>query len=71
MDIFSYAMKLEEEGIKLYSEALSMTANTDLQNILIMLIDQEKRHKALFEYMKDSSEVDVSIQKYECARYSF
>ena len=60
MDAFDYAKRMELDGIRLYEEELNRTKNPGLKTILNMLIQQEKKHYDLFDFMSKSTDVDMT-----------
>jgi rubrerythrin len=52
MNIFEYAMKMEEEGEEYYRQLAQQTANEGLQTILTMLADEEVKHYNTLERMQ-------------------
>jgi rubrerythrin len=44
MDIFAFAMKMEQDGEAFYRDLAKKTANTGIANILEMLADEELKH---------------------------
>jgi rubrerythrin len=52
-EILHFALKTEENAYKLYSAAAEMTDNPKLKNMLLVLADVEKGHKARIEAIYD------------------
>lgn len=52
MDIYAYAMQLEQDGERYYREIAAQTTNMGIRNILNMLADAEVRHYQIFQQMK-------------------
>ena len=52
-EILHFALKTEENAYKLYTAAAEMTDNPKLKNMLLVLADVEKGHKARIEAMYD------------------
>ncbi len=59
MDIYAYAMEMEQDGERYYREAASQAKSEGIRNILTMLADAEVRHYETFRRMKDSEAVVV------------
>ncbi len=47
-DLFDIAVKMEENGKNVYSNALKHTGNRDLKSLLQWMIDEEDRHSKWF-----------------------
>lgn len=60
LESYKIARHLEEEGVKFCSEKLKSTDNEDLKKVLSFLLNEEKRHRKIFEdrisEIKDKSE---------------
>jgi len=54
MNIYKYAMKMEKDGENYYSELVTKTDDTGLQNILKMLANDEVKHYKIIEQMMKS-----------------
>jgi len=54
MDVFDYAMKMEEEGEDYYRELAEKCGNSSLKGILNMLADEEVKHYNVLEEMKNN-----------------
>ncbi|MBN2324529.1 MAG: ferritin family protein [Spirochaetes bacterium] len=52
MDIFEYAMKMEQDGRKFYLELAENAENTGIRRILQMLADDELKHYNVLREMK-------------------
>jgi rubrerythrin len=52
-EILVFAMKAEEQAARLYSEASHMTDVPELQRMLLMLANEEKKHKFNLESLYD------------------
>jgi len=53
MDIFNFAMQLEEKGEQYYRELAERTKNEVCGNIFNMLAEDEKKHYNVFKNMKE------------------
>ena len=51
MNVYEYAMKVEEEGEKYYRDLAQKTDDAGLKQVLTMLADEEVKHYATFEAM--------------------
>lgn len=49
MDVYDYAMQLEQDGESYYREGAKLSANKGLSRILTMLADAEVRHYNVFK----------------------
>lgn len=49
LDVYRFALELEQKSIDLYTEMLGQADNDQNQNLLQFLIGQEKQHFTLFE----------------------
>ena len=52
MDIFEYAMQMEKDGEDYYRQLAQQTKNEGLKTILIMLADEEVKHRNVIGKMK-------------------
>jgi len=52
MDVYDYAMKMEEDGRALYLHLAEKTTIEGVKNIFRMLADDEQKHYEIFESMK-------------------
>ncbi len=52
-EILIFAMKEEERAYRLYQQAETMTTDPDLKEMLLMLANEEKRHKFKLEALYD------------------
>jgi rubrerythrin len=52
-EILIFAMKEEERAVQLYQRAETMTSDPDLKQMLLMLANEEKRHKFKLEALYD------------------
>lgn len=53
MDIFKFAMKMEQEGKKYYEVLVEKTNNQGLKNIFMMLAKDEDNHCKIVENLKE------------------
>ncbi len=53
MDIFEYAMKMEQDGKAFYEEQAAKTDLAELKNILLELAADEQKHYNIFRAMKE------------------
>ncbi len=53
MDIYEYAMKMEEDGRQFYLELAEKSADSGIKSILKMLADDEKKHYETIEKIRD------------------
>jgi rubrerythrin len=53
MNIFEYAMKMEEDGRAFYLEHAEKTDSPQLKKILQQLADDESKHYAIFKALRD------------------
>lgn len=58
MEIFEYAMKMEEDGRAFYLEHAEKTQNTGLKSILVELAEDELKHYNMYKAMRDSRSVE-------------
>ncbi|MFH2035367.1 MAG: ferritin family protein [Candidatus Zixiibacteriota bacterium] len=56
MDVFEFAMKMEDDGRQYYLSHAEKTSNPSLKNILLELADDELRHYNIFKSMKNNEE---------------
>ena len=59
MNIMEFAKKKEQFSIDLYTELAGKTADTGLKNILLMLIEEEKKHYKIVSEMAKDMPVEV------------
>jgi rubrerythrin len=52
-EILVFAMKAEEKAVRLYSEASHLTDAPEIQRMLLMLANEEKKHKFNLESLYD------------------
>ncbi len=52
-EILIFAMKEEERAFRLYRQAETMTSDPELKRMLLMLANEEKRHKFALEALYD------------------
>ena len=71
MDIFEFAMKMEEDGKKYYLELSGIATDEGIQNILKMLAADEDKHFAVIKQMKEEQTVMVETRVLEKARNIF
>ena len=57
MEVFEFAMKMEQDGKKYYLNQAEKTDLPELKNILFQLADDEEKHYLLFKAMHDGKEV--------------
>ncbi|RME24194.1 MAG: hypothetical protein D6800_08980, partial [Candidatus Zixiibacteriota bacterium] len=53
MDIFEYAMKMEEDGRNFYIEQAEKAEVPELKKLLLELADDEAKHYRIFKAMKE------------------
>ena len=58
MDIFEYAMKMEEDGRSFYLQHVEKTNNVGLKSILLELAEDEAGHYNIFKAMRDDQPVE-------------
>jgi rubrerythrin len=58
MEIFEYAMKMEEDGRAFYLEHAEKTRNTGLKSILVELAEDELKHYNIYKAMRDSQSAE-------------
>jgi rubrerythrin len=56
-EVLDIAIRLEENGERLYREALAYVTDQSLRDTLVWLAEQEQQHRNRFMEMKDSSKV--------------
>jgi rubrerythrin len=54
MDIFDFAMKMEEDGRIFYEKQAAATSAPELKEILLTLAEEEKNHYQYFKRLKDN-----------------
>lgn len=59
MTILEFAMQMEQDGEKHYRNLASSLEDTGLKTIFTMLADEEAEHFKIFQYLKDTTPVDV------------
>ena len=55
MDIFSFAIKMEQDGEKFYREMADQINEKGIRNILLMLADDEVKHAQAIERIQSHS----------------
>ena len=63
MDIYEFAMKMEEDGESYYRELATKTVDNGLKNIFTMLADAELVHHNILKKMKENEKVKVAHTK--------
>jgi rubrerythrin len=63
MDIYEFAMKMEQDGEKLYRQLASQAADPGIRRILTSLADDEVKHYNIVKGMRDSVSVDMPPSK--------
>lgn len=71
MDIFEFAMKMEEDGKNYYLELSGKATDEGIQNILKMLAADEDKHFAVIKRMKEEQSVMVETRVLEKAKNIF
>ena len=71
MDIFEFAMKMEEDGKNYYLELAGKASDEGLQNILKGLAADEEKHFAVLKQMKDEQPVMVETNILDKAKNIF
>lgn len=57
MNVFDFAMKMEEDGKAYYEKLARQTSLQGLKNIFLRLAEDEQKHYEIFETLKNSGEV--------------
>lgn len=60
MKLFDVAIKMEAEGAAFYRDLAKKSPSEGFKNIFTMLAEDEDRHRATFEAMKENSEIPAS-----------
>ncbi|HBD93170.1 MAG: hypothetical protein A2015_01375 [Spirochaetes bacterium GWF1_31_7] len=63
MDFIDVAILMEIEGENFYRDLILKTSNAGLKSILTMLADDEVKHRILFEKMKKSEKIEITISQ--------
>jgi rubrerythrin len=71
MDIFEFAMKMEEDGKNYYLELAGKASDEGIQNILKGLAADEEKHFAVLKQMKDEQPVMVETNILDKAKNIF
>ena len=58
MNVFEFAMKMEQDGEKFYRDLAGKTANAGLKQIFTYLADEEVKHYNLFKGLFESQPTD-------------
>ena len=58
MNIFEYAMKMENDGRDFYLEHAEKVASPHLKKILLELADDEQKHYNIFKAMRDGNSIE-------------
>jgi rubrerythrin len=59
MNIFDYAIELEEEGQSLYNEYAKESPNIGIAKIFTWLAEEERRHYEIFKRMKNNENASL------------
>ena len=71
MDIFEFAMKMEEDGKDYYMESSAKATDEGIQNILKMLAADEEKHYVAIKHMKEEQAVMLETRILEKAKNIF
>ncbi|NOY88035.1 MAG: ferritin family protein [FCB group bacterium] len=63
MNIFEYAMKMEEDGKKYYEESAAKVGSEHLKHILLELARDEQKHYHIFKAMRDGQPAEYEEAK--------
>ena len=63
MDIYEFAMKMEQDGEQYYLDLAQNAVNTGFKNIFTMLAKAERVHYDLFRKMRDNEKTAVPASK--------
>ena len=63
MNVFEYAMKMEEDGKKYYEESATKVDSEHLKRILLELASDEQKHYHIFKAMRDGQPVEYEEAK--------
>ncbi|MBF0559125.1 MAG: ferritin family protein [Nitrospirae bacterium] len=63
MDIFEFAMKMEQDGEAYYRELAQNAVSTGFKNVFTMLANAEKIHYNVLKKMSDNEKVELSGSK--------
>lgn len=59
MNIFDFAIRMEQDGEKFYGELKDKTTDIGLKNILTLMENEEIQHGKMLEKMRDADSYDV------------
>ena len=72
MNVFDYAIQMEEDGRKFYEKLAEETGEPELKTIFKLLAQEEENHRDLFQAMKDGEDpVKADSKVLEKAKSSF
>ena len=60
MNIFDYAIQMEEDGEKYYRELAENTSDEGIKSILTMLADDEVKHKQIIQDMQQDEDTEMA-----------
>lgn len=63
MDIYEYAMRMEQENERYYRDLAASCSNTGLKTILHMLADEEVRHFGILQEMRERTPEIVESER--------
>jgi rubrerythrin len=63
MNIFEYAMKMEEDGRAFYLEHAEKTSVPELKRVLVELAEDELKHYNIFKAMRDEQPTEYNESK--------
>ncbi|HMA62819.1 MAG TPA: ferritin family protein [bacterium] len=60
MNIFDYAIQMEQDGEKYYRELAEKTSDKGLKNIFNMLADDEVKHREILQQIKEKEDTSMA-----------
>ena len=60
MNIFDYAIQMEQDGEKYYRELADKTSDKGLKNIFNMLADDEVKHREILQKIKEKEDTSMA-----------
>jgi rubrerythrin len=61
MNVFDYAIRMEEDGMKLYGKLAEEAQEPELKIIFNLLAAEERRHRDIFESMKKGEDPSAAV----------
>ncbi len=61
MNVFDFAIRMEEDGMKLYGKLAEEAQEPEIKTIFRLLAAEEQRHRNIFEAMKKGEDPSIAV----------